>query len=90
MHEHAHRVLHTPMISPNNYMHVHMYTHVNTCMYARLDVVIILSGCTQRYRYTHTHIIMHTPYAPMNYPKKYTHVHTHTHTHSHTHVNRYM
>ena len=41
MHEHAHRVLHTPMISPNNYMHVHMYTHVNTCMYARLDVVII-------------------------------------------------
>ena len=36
-----HRVLHTPMISPNNYMHVHMYTHVNTCMYARLDVVII-------------------------------------------------
>ena len=41
MHKRTHRILHTPMIYPSDYTHVHVYIHVNTCMYARLDVIII-------------------------------------------------
>ena len=62
---------HTPIIY---YMHVHMYIHVNTCMYAKLDKVIMNVHIDIG---THTHVIMHTPYyAPIIFHKD-TNVHKH-------------
>ena len=68
------RVPHTPMIYPNNYMHIHihMYTCVkNTCMYARL-----VNGCTQ------IQVCMHTAHTIWSHDLllKNAHMYTHTHT----------
>ena len=52
--------------------HVHIYEHMN--VYYMIRCGYHLSGCT----HTHTHIIMHTLYAPMIYPKK---IHTCIQTH---------
>ena len=49
------RILHTPMIYPSDYMHVNVYIHVNTCMYAKLDVVIIFMNVHSSYMTVRVH-----------------------------------